>query len=250
VEYTAPFSNLRRSPDWHLLPERSSCDVARSRAWAARPTPCCSHHLALFALCLFGLSVLRIETPRYVLVPVFLTATLIPLSVGGPAARRAGSALILLGCIAVAFLLVRALVWHRPPEVQVKRAYLKTGFYNLQVTTRLGVIPTPATRGGGLDQMGNRVLLGTGDGHLYVSSVPSGNDAMGIVELPTVVPSNREEFARALGGSSVSPTRAIDYSEKGPPPCTNVALPSGGCDCARPWRSRSALRVSSLLERR
>jgi hypothetical protein len=61
------------------------------------------------------------------------------------------------------------------------------------------------------------MLLGTGDGHLYLLNASASEPTVAVEELPQIVPSNREEFAAAFGGSSRSPTRAVDWTEKGPP---------------------------------
>jgi aldose sugar dehydrogenase len=69
----------------------------------------------------------------------------------------------------------------------------------------------PATRGGGLDRLGHRVLLGTGDGHLYTLSITA--DDVQAHELALRVPANREEFAAAFNGSSTAPRLTSNYAE-------------------------------------
>jgi cytochrome c2 len=174
--------------------------------------------LSVFALCLFGFLILEIEAPRYLLLPIFLAAILfIPLCVNTSAAHRVVWALPLLAVLTAIGGLVRSVVLHEPPAQTAERTFLKSAFYSLQVTRHTGLIPMPATRGGGLDQLGDAVLLGTGDGHLYLLH-PSATDAsLRVEELPQIVPSNREEFAAAFGGSTRSPTRAVDWTEKGAP---------------------------------
>ncbi len=174
--------------------------------------------LSVFALCLFGFVFLRLEAPRYLLLPTFVAAiVLIPLSVSAPAIRRVAWALPVIAALAALTATVRAVAFYEPPAVAVERSFIKTAFYSLQVTTHAGLIPPPATRGGGLDQIGNRVLLGTGDGHLYLLNPSAADGRIGVEELPQIVPSNREEFAAAFGGSSRSPTKAVDWTEKGAP---------------------------------
>src|SRR5262249_3336686 len=90
--------------------------------------------------------------------------------------------------------------------------------YPLHATIREGWIPEPATRGGALSSLGDhRVLLGTGDGHLYVIDAPAKPDGFKVHELATVVPANRAEFAKAFGGSSRQPKLSKDWRGLGPP---------------------------------
>jgi cytochrome c2 len=174
--------------------------------------------LSVFALCLFGFLILNIEAPRYLLLPIFFAAILlIPLSVNASAAHRMVWALPVLAILTAFGGIVRSVFLYEPPKQIAQRTYIKSAFYSLQVTQLQGLVPMPATRGGGLDQIGDAVLLGTGDGHLYLLH-PSATDAsMRVEELPQVVPSNREEFAAAFGGSARSPTKAVDWTEKGEP---------------------------------
>ncbi len=56
---------------------------------------------------------------------------------------------------------------------------------------------------------------GTGDGHLYLIDAPAERDGFKVTELATRVPANREEFAKALGGSARQPKRSVDWREGG-----------------------------------
>lgn len=174
--------------------------------------------LSVFALCLFGFLLLKLDAPRYLLLPIFVAAVvLIPLSVASGNLRRIGWALPILASIAALGITIKAVAFYEPPAITAKRSFVRTGFYGLDVTTHAGLIPLPATRGGGLDQIGDRVLLGTGDGHLYLLNPSASEPKIAVEELPQVVPSNREEFAAAFGGSARSPERFVDWTEKGPP---------------------------------
>lgn len=174
--------------------------------------------LSVFALCLFALALLRIQIPRYLLVPIFLTALiLIPTSVIGPRSNRIGLGAALVGLAIVAVATVRAPIASYDSAIEIERTYANTAFYSLQISARKGLIPRPATRGGGLDLIGDRVLLSTGDGHLYVLNLGDPGGDVTVEELPTLVPSNRDEFARAFGGSPRAPKRALDWTERGPP---------------------------------
>lgn len=85
----------------------------------------------------------------------------------------------------------------------------------LRLVSHTGLVPKPATRGGGLDRLGGQVLLGSGDGMLYL--LTTAGDELKAERLPTHVPLNREEFAAAFGGSAVAPGRSAGYSDAGPP---------------------------------
>lgn len=174
--------------------------------------------LSAFGLCLFVLVVAGIDVPRYVLLPAFIAAiVLIPLSAASPRARRVGWIAPVLGSTAALLFVVRALAFHPASPLKIERTFIHTAFYDLQVSTFEGLIPKIATRGGGLDRIGHQVLLGTGDGRLYLLNVGSSENPIEVAALPTTVPSNREEFAAAFGGSAQSPARSKDWSDAGPP---------------------------------
>jgi cytochrome c2 len=172
--------------------------------------------LTIFGLALPVLVLALDDVPRYLLLPVFLAAVvLIPLSVVDPAIVRAGVVVLALGAIGAPALGYREIANpHR--GASTTEFVVTTAFYALRVVDRDGQIPMPATRGGGLAHIGKRVLLGTGDGTLYLVT-PGKGDELTIEALPTRVPANRKEFAEALDGSSRAPTRSVEYSEAGKP---------------------------------
>jgi len=193
-----------------MLFEREEGWVAAARA-ALRS-------VAVFGVCLLGWVIIS-EPPRYLLVPVFLAMVLVPaLSVSPLAHRRLLTlALAVLTAVAVAFVAMRIRTTTASEQV-ANTSYLNTAFYTVQATSHEGWIPMPATRGGGLDRIGERVLLGTGDGFLYLLEVPTDSGKpLQIEKLATRVPHNREEFAAAFGGSPSAPKRSSEYSEAGPP---------------------------------
>jgi cytochrome c2 len=174
--------------------------------------------LGVFALCLFVLLSFRIETPRYLLLPTFVAAAvLIPGAQLGWRTRRVGCLTPFLASLVALLFMVRAVAFQPVGEPKREQWFLKTAFYGLQVTAFERMIPMPATRGGGFARLGSRLLLGTGDGHLYLLDVPRGESSVRAIELPTVVPANREAFAAAFGGSARAPRRAIEWTEQGPP---------------------------------
>src|SRR5690606_5095999 len=133
-------------------------------------------------------------------------------------------------------LAVRQVATRYDQEQVTHNSYLRTAFYTVQATSYEGFVPAPATRGGGLDRIGDRVLLGTGDGYLYLVDVPADTTEPKVQRLPTRVPHNRDEFAAAFGGSATAPERSADYSEAGPPRVQTwrfrvadvIARPTGG----------------------
>jgi cytochrome c2 len=176
----------------------------------------------LITLGTFGLAlpvlVMRLDdVPRYLLMPVFAAAVvLIPLSVLGLSMLRFGVVVLALGAIGAGALSYREIAHPRQAAFRKTESVLTTAFYALRMVNRDGAIPTPASRGGGLDHLDDRVLLGTGDGTLYLIA-PGPDDTLKIEELPTHVPANREEFAAAFGGSPRATPRSVDYAESGPP---------------------------------
>lgn len=175
--------------------------------------------MSVFALCLFGMLLLDLAIPRYLLLPIFVAAVvLIPLSKLGPRARRLGWLAPSIASAAALLFTVRVLAFQpATPGPEIERSFVNTAFYTLQVTTYKHLIPKPATRGGGLDHLGDRVLLGTGDGHLYLLDLAASPGAIDVQALPTIVPANREAFAAAFGGSARSPTRSVEWTDQGPP---------------------------------
>lgn len=173
---------------------------------------------AVLGLFLIAAALVSISLPRYLLVPLVVAiAAVVPLAISPVGLRRLPAAVVvvLAGAItAYAFGRVRA-----PSDVKriTRDAYFSTAFYPLKATIREGWVPEPATRGGGLSMIGDRVLLGTGDGHLYVVDSPTERDGFKVAELPIQVPLNREEFATAFGGSSRQPKRSRDWHEEGDP---------------------------------
>jgi cytochrome c2 len=174
--------------------------------------------LAILAPPLLAFVVLGREAPAYLLAPLFLCLTLIlPLSVSPLARSRLPAMALGVVALAATVLSMRQLAGEAVEQQAAKRSHLQTAFYTVQATSHEGLVPMPATRGGGLDQLGERVLLGTGDGSLYVLDIPADDATPRLTALATRVPNNREEFAAAFGGSAMSPTDSREYSEVGPP---------------------------------
>lgn len=173
---------------------------------------------AILGLCLVAAMALSIALPRYLLLPlVALLALIVPLSIS-PLARplwALGALVVLVGVLTV--YAITRIDMSAKVERTTQDANFPTAFYSLHATIREGWIPEPATRGGGFHQLDDRVLLGTGDGHLYVINVPEDRNGFKVEELATRVPLNREEFAAAFGGSARSPKHSKDWTDAGPP---------------------------------
>lgn len=225
LKYAEPWWTLQRPQKLALVVVLGAFAVAgllsivfdRSASW---PTARWSlvRSFAVLSVFVSAAAVLSITLPRYLLIPlIVLLALTIPLSVS-PMARARWPLGALLG---FAGLMTAYSVGHVAvsPEIELtaRDVYFSTAFYPLHATIREGWLPQPATRGGGMDLLGDRVLLGTGDGHLYVVDVPEDRSRFKVQELATRVPANREEFAAAFGGSTHSPTRSKDWHESGPP---------------------------------
>jgi cytochrome c2 len=173
--------------------------------------------LAVLAVPLVGIAVLDFDAPSYLLAPLLIAlAVLIPLSASPLAHSRVPAIALGIAGIAVITLAVRAVLHSSTQEQAATRSNLRTAFYTLRATNFEGLVPRPATRGGGLDRLGDRVLLAAGDGALYLVELTA-DGPPNIETLATRVPNNREEFAAAFGGSATAPTRSSEYSEAGPP---------------------------------
>ncbi len=174
---------------------------------------------AVLSLFLVGAIAVSITLPRYLLVPLVITIALIVPAAISPVARRLWP-LGVVAAVAVAFAVYSfTRIQAVPSNGRVTRdQYFSTAYYTVQAGIREGWIPEPATRGGGMNMLdGDRVLLGTGDGSLYVLNIPKDRAGFKVEKIATRVPLNREEFANAFGGSSRSPKRSIEWREIGPP---------------------------------
>lgn len=189
----------------------------RERTWSAAGRTLV-RSMAILGVFLLALAALDRNAPAYLLLPLFATlALVIPLSVS-PLARSIVP-VILLGAatVGVAGYAMSHVQRERPSEPTVRRSYLQTAFYTLEAMSFERYVPRPATRGGALDLLGEKVLLSTGDGALYLLDFPQGATAPIVERLRTRVPNNREEFAAAFGGSANAPTTAAEWTDAGPP---------------------------------
>lgn len=170
---------------------------------------------SIFGLFLLPLLLKHLDAPRYLLVPVLLAiALLAPLAIAPRVAQLAGVAVLAIGLLAVGGYGGRVVFAHPQKTAKVVTSTVQTAFYLLLVRSHEGMIAPPATRGGGLDRLGDRLLLGTGDGHLYTVRVAG--DDVEAHPLQIRVPLNRDEFAEAFHGSAIAPALASGYREHAP----------------------------------
>lgn len=173
---------------------------------------------AVLSLFLIAAAAVSISLPRFLLIPlVIVMAIAVPLAISPIGLRRTPVAAMVVAAGVLAAYTFAHLDMSAEVEHTTREAYFSTAFYPLRATIREGWIPAPATRGGGLTMVGDRVLLGTGDGHLYSIDAPAEGDGFKVTPLATQVPANRAEFAKAFGGSAQQPKRSMDWRETGPP---------------------------------
>jgi cytochrome c2 len=171
--------------------------------------------LGTFALFMLVLLLAQLDTPRYLLLPVFLgVVALAPFTVAPRPAQLVGVGMLAVIMLGAAGLSGRVVLTPPTKAAKVAATNVKTAFYVLHVSSHEGVVAVPATRGGGLDHLGDRVLLGTGDGSLYTLRVAG--DDLQAHKLAIRVPANREEFAAAFHGSATAPRLQSAYSEEAP----------------------------------
>lgn len=170
--------------------------------------------IAVFGLIFFGFILARADYSRAVITAVFVLALiLIPAPYLLPASwpRILALGVLLLALIAgsVVLSLGREVSSHN-------RALLKTEYYNLDVDTYAGAIPKPEVHGGALARVGDRYMLMTGDGHLYLFGWEAHTDELKVTPLPIHVPINGEAFAAAAGRSwSIPPGEGIAETAPG-----------------------------------
>ncbi|HEY7641812.1 MAG TPA: PQQ-dependent sugar dehydrogenase [Steroidobacteraceae bacterium] len=170
---------------------------------------------SIFGLFLLPLLLKHLDAPLYLLIPVLFAITVLaPLAMAPRVAQLAGVAVLAVGLLAVGAYGGRVVFAHSQPTAKVVTSTVETAFYVLRVRSHEGLIAPPATRGGGLDRLADRLLLGTGDGHLYTLRVAG--DDIEARELQIRVPANRDEFARAFNGSATAPVLAYGYREHEP----------------------------------
>ena len=224
---------LKIKDPWWLIPSRSLIPLAillaayaisaaavgvlvRNRGTAAA-TPALAITLCVFAICFALLLLARFDTPRYLLLPILTAAViLIPLSVSPPGTRSTGVAALGAVMLATGAFTAYSMNPVKHGATTISESTVTTGFYNLRMVVHQDVVAFPETRGGGIDSLGDEVLLVDGAGLLYALRFDD-DGALNARPLPTHAPLNREEFARAFNGSAQAPLRSTGYTEAGAP---------------------------------
>ncbi|MEH2480383.1 cytochrome c2 [Nitrobacteraceae bacterium AZCC 2146] len=160
--------------------------------------------VATFGVVFFGFLVTKADFSRVIILSVFVSAVaLIPAPyVVGPSRSYRVAALGVL----VAMVAVGVLAPHLARQVSVhSSALIKTAYYNLDIDKYSQALPKPAVHGGALARIGDRYLLVTGDGHLYLFGWEAETDRLNVTPLPYRAPINGDAFAAAAGRSWATP---------------------------------------------
>ena len=159
---------------------------------------------AMFGLLFLYFLIGKVDSARIIMGQMLLaTLLLVPLGRALPGAWRMAGTLALVGVV-VAGMVISLAGTQKQGQVRphVESSVLRTAFYNVRATSYLDQIPEPAVRGGGLGRFGERFVLVTGDGLVYLFDWLK-NGAAGAPRfqtLPFRVPINGAEFARDNGG--------------------------------------------------
>lgn len=174
--------------------------------------------MAAYGLVFLGLVVTKSEFSRFVSLSVFASANVLIL-----APQLLPASWPLRG-LALAALLATLAGYRGAPEFASRiaesmtpahtSALLKSSYYNLRVDTYRG--PGSAVHGGALARIGDRYLLMTGEGHLYLFSMDARSQGPGFTLLPYRVPLNGKAFAAAAGRPwATRPGEAAGLNENG-----------------------------------
>ena len=178
--------------------------AVRRRGEPLRITGLATLTVAVFGLLFLYFLITRVDSARIIMGQMLLaTLVLVPLGRRLSGAWR-GAGVLVLGAAVVAGVLISRPGSDKPGAAhpETNSMLLRTAFYNVRATSYLDQIPEPAVRGGGLARLGDRFVLATGDGHLYLFDWR--RDGAGgkpqFRALPFRVPINGDEFAHDNGG--------------------------------------------------
>ena len=155
---------------------------------------------AAFGAACFALLLVASSPPysRALLLSV-VVAALVLTAAGAVAVRARGISLAALGACAAAVVGIDLFKTFGPakvpPMTQSDKA-IATALYPVEVETYDDPVPKSVVRGGAIAVIGDRYLLATGDGHLYVFSWPAGGTLEKPRPLPYRVPFNPDEFTQ------------------------------------------------------
>jgi cytochrome c2 len=90
-------------------------------------------------------------------------------------------------------------LWPGPPQPTSARTLVSSALYELELTSYRRYVPRPSSNQGGITLFGDRYLLTTGDGDLFVFGQDTAGGKLRIERLAYQVPLNRSEFIEAAG---------------------------------------------------
>jgi len=178
--------------------------VARLRGRIIRLTDVIFVILAVFGLIFLGFLVTQFTLSRIILLGTFTLASaqLIVFFSIDYLRMLAGASLAVILSIALIFAFSDEL--STLPQSLARSQYasekvINTAFYNLNATVYSNVITKSNAEGGGISHFGDRYLLATGDGDLYVFEREIGNETLAVTQLPKRVPVNSDLFRKEAG---------------------------------------------------
>ncbi len=106
------------------------------------------------------------------------------------------SVTVLAGCVAtiLAVNLYKTFGPRKQPPMTRTTKNIATALYPVELETYENPVPKSVVRGGAIAVVGDRYLLATGDGHLYVFAWPAGGKLVKPRLLPNRVPFNEDDF--------------------------------------------------------
>jgi cytochrome c2 len=84
-----------------------------------------------------------------------------------------------------------------PPRT--RETFISTALYPVELTFYEGMIAKPAASGGGMEELGDDILLVTGEGEFHLLRWASGSGELTLRTLPYRAPINRKEFVELYG---------------------------------------------------
>ncbi|MCI4677036.1 PQQ-dependent sugar dehydrogenase [Rhodoblastus acidophilus] len=157
--------------------------------------------MAIYGMVFLGLNVFKNDFSRGVTLSVFVLALILNLA---PRLLPASWPLRTLALGALMFILVvNQSTAHLASELAARftpahsSALIRSSYYNLRLDTHQG--PGSAVHGGSLGRIGDRYLLVTGDGHLFLFGPNFSSNGRNFSRLPYRVPLNGDAFAAAAG---------------------------------------------------
>src|SRR5579862_7852459 len=175
--------------------------LAAARGRSLRLSTLIATTLSVFAVAFLVLLLFAPEPPysRALLLTLLIMAfALLPASgLSRQLPRWVPVALALCLCAAAGVDLYRTFGPETPPPMTRTMTNIATALYPIQVETYENPVPKSVVRGGAIATVGDRYLLATGDGRMYLFSWPEGGRFEKPRPLPYRVPFNPEQFKLA-----------------------------------------------------